>query len=317
MTEQPPKRAVYTALIGSYERLLEQPVAEASTIPFICLTDDPSLTSESWEVRLVEPAFERDSVRSSRVLKITGGPLATEYDESLWVDNKVVLTKDPAIILDELLADADFAVIEHSYRDTVMAEFDEVTRTGLDDPARIYEQLIHYAETKPHVLDAKPYWGAFIARRWTPSVRAAMQTWINHVLRYSRRDQLSMRYALDAVPRVLALELDNFASPMHTWVTDQEVIQRDHSKRSNSFRTSIRAPLAEVTALRAENVSLRAELDAEKLRASTTIAHLRERVTRLRARVERLRTKVDVERARSTALQAQVDRAVRRRIKRG
>lgn len=323
----PPTRAVYTALIGSYERLLEQPVATASTIPFICLTDDPSLTSETWDVRLIEPAFARDSTRSSRFVKITGGPLLGEYEESLWIDNKVVLSEDPEIILDKLLAEADLAVIEHSYRDTVMAEFDEVTRAGLDEPARIYEQLIHYAETKPHVLEAKPYWGAFIARRWTPSVQAAMQTWINHVLRYSRRDQLSMRYALDEVPRVLALELDNFSSPMHTWVTDQAVIQRDHTQRVNQFRTSIRAPLAEVAGLRAENAALREGLAAEQRRAESaeaTVADLRARVVRLRARVERLRAKVDVERSRAAALQNQLDRlgirraarAVRRRVTR-
>jgi hypothetical protein len=316
MTEHAPTRAVYTALIGSYERLQEQPAAETTDIPFICLTDDPTLTSKTWEVRLVEPAFARDSARASRFVKIMGDPLVADYDETLWVDNKVVLTEDPGVILDELLADADLAVIHHSYRDTVIAEFDEVTRAGLDDPARIYEQLIHYAETKPHVLDLRPYWGAFIARRRTPAVQGAMQIWINHVLRYSRRDQLSMRYALDGVPRVLALDLDNFGSRFHTWVVDQDVIERDTSKRTNAFRTSIRAPLAGEAALTAEVASLRSQLDAETARtraAQARVTDLRARVARLRTRVERLRTKLDRERARSAALAEQLARSRARR----
>ena len=57
----------YTALIGSYERLQEQPEAKNTDIPFICLTDDPSLTSETWEVRLIEPAFERPHMDKSPV----------------------------------------------------------------------------------------------------------------------------------------------------------------------------------------------------------------------------------------------------------
>ncbi|RNL62576.1 DUF616 domain-containing protein [Nocardioides marmoriginsengisoli] len=312
MTDHPPKRAVYTALIGSYERLLEQPAAITSDVPFICLTDDPDLTSNTWQVRLIEPAFLRDASRSSRFLKIMGGghPL-DEYDETLWIDNRIVLSEDPAVILDEVLADADLAVIHHSYRETVVAEFDEVTRAGLDDPARIYEQLIHYAESKQHVLDLRPYWGAFIARRWTPSIRDAMQTWLNHVLRYSRRDQLSMRYALDGVPRVLALDLDNYKSSWHTWISDQDVIARDYSMRNNSFRTSIRAPLAATTTLNAEIASLRAELDAEQERsrkALERVAHLRARVERLLKRVDRLTRKLAVERDRSARLRAQVDR---------
>jgi hypothetical protein len=320
MSEHPPKRAVYTALLGAYERLQEQPVATSSAVPFICLTDDPALTSETWDVRLVDPAFERDSSRSSRFAKIVGDPLLAEYDETLWIDNRIVLAEDPTVILDELLADADLGVIKHSHRDSVVAEFDEVTRAGLDEPTRIYEQLIHYAETKPHILDQQPYWGAFIARRRTPEIQAAMQTWMNHVLRYSRRDQLSMRYALDGVPRVLAVDLDNHGSHWHTWVDDPNVIVRDQSKRIDAFRTAIRAPIAEVAVLNAEIVSLRAALEAEKQRSASALeaekersasalaraTHLRARVDRLVKKVDRLTGKVAAERTRSARLRGQL-----------
>jgi ubiquinone biosynthesis protein UbiJ len=311
MSQHVPKRAVYTALIGSYESLQEQPVAKTTDVPFICLTDDPHLTSETWDVRLIEPAFAQDSPRSSRYLKITGGPTVAEYDETLWIDNRIVLLEDPDAILDEVLAEADLAVIHHSYRDTVIAEFDEVARAGLDEPARIYEQLIHYAETKPHVLDQRPYWGAIIARRWTPEIQAAMETWLHHVLRYSRRDQLSMRYALDGVPRVLALDLDNFGSHWHTWIIDQAVIERDHSKRTNAFRTAIRAPLASVASLKVEVDVLRAELAVEKERTATEVdrvTHLRARVARLVGRTERLQTRVDRLQVRVGRLLARVER---------
>jgi hypothetical protein len=324
MPQHPPERAVYTALIGGYERLQEQPVAEASDLPFICFTDDPTLTSTTWEVRLVEPAFARDATRSSRFAKIMGHQLLPEYDETLWIDNRIVLSEAPEKILDDLLGDADLAVIHHSYRDTVMAEFDEVARAGLDEPARVYEQLIHYAETRPHVLDVKPYWGAFIARRWTPEVREAMQTWLHHVLRYSRRDQLSMRFALDGVPRVRALDLDNFRSPWHTWITDNEVIERDHSMRVNAFRTSIRAPLATLTAAQAEAAALRAELAVQQERTRvaeekvvdlrTRVVQLRDRVGRLRKRVERLDRRLTAERSSSAGLRAQLARSPRRRL---
>jgi hypothetical protein len=38
---------VYTTLIGGYEKLNEQSVATNSRLPFICLTDDPDLRSET------------------------------------------------------------------------------------------------------------------------------------------------------------------------------------------------------------------------------------------------------------------------------
>lgn len=316
MTVGPPNRAVYTALMGGYERLQEQPAAEGSSIPFICLTDDPTLTSGTWDVRLVRPAFERDSVRSARAAKILGDPVLDGFDETLWVDNKVLLTADPGVVLDKFLADADVAVIHHSYRTSLVAEFDEVARVGLDEPARIYEQLIHYAETKPHLLDQQPYWSAILARRWTPAVRAAMQDWMNHVLRYSRRDQLSMPYALDGLDGVRVLDVDNHGSEWHTWTTDHVSLRVDATTRSNAFRTSIRAPLAGAAALQAELASVRAELTAEQQRGSAAraeVADLRARVGRLRSRARTLRSKLDAERATSAALRAQLGRRPVRR----
>jgi len=63
------RSCVYTALIGNYEKLNEQPVARQSGIPFICLTDDPKLSSETWRIVQVSPLFRADPVRSQRLLK--------------------------------------------------------------------------------------------------------------------------------------------------------------------------------------------------------------------------------------------------------
>jgi hypothetical protein len=309
MTERAPTRAVYTALIGGYERLQEQPVAKTTDIPFICFTDDPGVTSTTWDVRVVEPALLADPSRSSRYPKILGEPLAGEYDETLWIDNRVVLHEEPGALLDDLLGDADVAVMHHSFRPSVIAEFDEVVRGGLDEPARVYEQLIHYAETRPGVLDERPYWGGFIARRWTPEVRAAMRTWMDHVLRYSRRDQLSFRYALDGLARVKALDLDNFGSDWHTWHTDPVEAGRNQAMRQNAYKASIRAPLAVVAGLERDLAGLRERLEAETRRADDATdraAELRARVRKLRGKVSRLSDKVAAERARTTRLRAEL-----------
>jgi len=109
-TESAPRRVVYTALIGAYELLNEQPIAKSSNIDFICFTDDPALVSDSWEIRLIEPRFPRDTIRSARYLKVMGPDILGEYDESLWIDNSIVLRATPESILDEWIADADFAL---------------------------------------------------------------------------------------------------------------------------------------------------------------------------------------------------------------
>ena len=215
----PAMRGVYTALIGAYERLNEQPVAASSTVPFTCFTDDPGLRSDTWRIVRVDPAFAQDPVRSARRLKILGHPSLDELDETLWIDNSVVLSASPDDILDEWLDGTDVAMPRHSFRDTLMDEFDAVVSAGLDDPARVYEQLQHYADVAPRVLGQPPLWSALIARRHTPAVSRFNALWYEHVLRYSRRDQLSVLMAMSLAPdvSVRAVEIDNYASDLHRW----------------------------------------------------------------------------------------------------
>jgi hypothetical protein len=212
------RRAVYTALLGGYESLIEQPTAAESDVEYICFTDDPELTSTSWTIHLVKPLLELDPFRSQRALKIRGHELLAEFDETLYIDNSVFLREDPAVILERWLADGDIAISRHSFRDRVIDEFDEVLELNYDDPNRVNEQLLYYAQLYPDALLERPYWNGMIARRGTPEVQASMSLWFDHVLRFSRRDQLSANVAFFISGlRVSAIDENNNDSPSHQW----------------------------------------------------------------------------------------------------
>lgn len=210
---------VYTALLGGYEDLSAQPLAATSELEFICFTDDPDLVSDDWRIVLIEPRIAGDSVRSQREIKIMVHRYLAGYEESLYIDNSIELVCDPTRILDEWLHDADHAVSQHSYRERLHEEFDEVIRLNYDDATRVHEQLWTYAHFAPDLLERRPVWNAIIARRHVPAVFEAMEVWWEHVLRYSRRDQLSALFALrEPSLRLKVLELDNFESEYHRWV---------------------------------------------------------------------------------------------------
>ena len=84
MTESTAARiCVYTTMIGGYARLNEQPLARASGIAFLCLTDEPDLASASWTMRRMPPIFPHDPVRSQRELKLRPHVHLADYDVSL------------------------------------------------------------------------------------------------------------------------------------------------------------------------------------------------------------------------------------------
>lgn len=213
-----PRRVCYTALIGSHDLLAEQPTAATSQCRYICFTDDPELVSSSWEVVLVDRRFSLDHVRSARRLKILGHDLLEEFDESLWIDAKVLLVEKPETILDDWLAEHDVAIPWHSYRADLVDEFRAVVTDNLDEPTRVWEQLAHYELSHPDLLDQRPLWTGIMARRRGAELTRVMTTWYEEVLRYSRRDQLSVQVALSGSGlSVQHPELNNFGSPLHRW----------------------------------------------------------------------------------------------------
>ncbi|MBA8819892.1 hypothetical protein BRY73_06285 [Ochrobactrum sp. P6BS-III] len=289
-TETAPRRVVYTALIGAYELLNEQPVAESSKIDFICFTDDPALVSESWEIRLIEPRFPRDTIRSARYLKVMGPDILGEYDESLWIDNSIVLRATPESILDEWLADADFTLPLHGYRESVAGEFDAVDAAGYDDPSRIYEQMITYAAVRPAVLEEKPYATNFMARRHTAHLREAMRLWYEQILRYSRRDQLSLNYALSVTGLPAhGIDMDLFQTDKHQWPVSRErktnvtrgqlsnVLRIPHVEmgRLENTAAALQNALTQETALRNETESKVLNLQAALAAAQGELNSLR------------------------------------------
>lgn len=213
------KRCVYTALYGSYEELNEQPFAHKSEIPFICFTDDPNLKSDTWQIRNVSPLFFMDPVRSQRHVKLQPHKHLPEYDLSIYIDNSVILTAKPDEIINQYIPASGFHIFQHSYRETVLDEFLEVAKLGFDDQNRVFEQLNHYSVYHPDILHEKPYWGGLQIRdHKNPAVCEMLDIWFSHVLRYSRRDQLSANISFKLAKMVPdVINESNHSSWFHSW----------------------------------------------------------------------------------------------------
>ena len=214
------RRVVYTCIMGGYEALMEQPVAADSGTDFVCITDDPTLRSEKWQIRTVESALPMDSARSSRAPKILAHRFLPDYDESLYVDNTVLLKEPPEMIFDELLpASAHMGLVKHSFRGALEEEFHAVVEAGVDAPWVCDEQMDHYRSINPEVLGQQTIWcGMLLRRHQVPTVQRSMERWWEHVLRYSRRDQLSFPFVLSqSSASAVVHDIDNHQSRFHQW----------------------------------------------------------------------------------------------------
>ena len=285
---------VYTTLIGGYEMLNEQPIAATSRLPFICLTDDPELRSETWQIREVEPLFGLDPIRSQRALKLRPHEHLLDFDCSIYIDNTVVLKTPPEALIEQYLGASAFCLPQHSFRDSVLEEFLEVEALGNEDQGRLFEQLNHYALELPEVLEERPFWtGVLLRDHRDPKVRSMLDVWLAHVQRYSRRDQLSVNFAFrraGLTPEVL--RIDNHESWFHSWPNRTSFRRANIMRLASPFLSHPAARAAQLErALAAEQARLERALAAERAQNQALLSSTSWRMTApLRNFVEAIRS---------------------------
>jgi hypothetical protein len=125
-------RVVYTCLFG-YSEAFNDYAYEADGIDFICFTDNPHLTSESWQIRCT-PRGLLDAPRASKGIKHLPHRYLQSYRESLYIDNTMHLKTAPRELFDDLLpaAGSPWTVFRHPWRQCIYDEATEVIRIDYD-----------------------------------------------------------------------------------------------------------------------------------------------------------------------------------------
>jgi hypothetical protein len=237
------KFVLYTGLFGNYEELNELSLSQEFNVDRIVFTDSESLQSDTWQIHKVSPEYPGDSVRSQRMIKLRRPELIKRvYEGSLYIDNTVSLKAPVSEILELWLEGVDVAIPQHSFRENLRDEFLEVAAAKLDSGERIEEQLETYKKHFPEILDEPIYWAGMIARRSSDELDKFEDIWLNQVLRYSRRDQLSLNLAIkkSSVTHSRIL-IDNLVSNFHEWPILNNRLQHIRSAPNPDYKSIFEA----------------------------------------------------------------------------
>ena len=197
-------------------------VPRALSTQFIVFSDHYFTPPVGWRLVVVSPILPHDLPRSSRDPKIRPHLYLPDVTRSLYIDASVSLLGDPEELWRSLVPspEVSIGVMRQTSRSNVSAEFDAVIDLSLDSSHRVEELRALYREEYPGELEREVLWGGIIARRHhDPSVTAAMETWLHMVLRYSRRDQLSLPFIMSTISaeKKFIAEIDNRKSKFHRW----------------------------------------------------------------------------------------------------
>ncbi|MDL2306452.1 DUF616 domain-containing protein [Desulfovibrio sp. OttesenSCG-928-C06] len=187
---------IYSVLFGNYESINNPFGNFIPDCRRICFTDNPALTSDVWEVVLVS-SNGLDPVREARRYKMQPNRYLPPAEWSLYIDNTISFIQPPEALLQYAIqSGGDFYCFEHPWRDCLYDEAEAVIMEEKDCEPRVREQIEHYRRAGFAAQAGLYASGILLRKHNAPEVSRLGELWFEHVLRFSKRDQLSLPVAL-------------------------------------------------------------------------------------------------------------------------
>jgi hypothetical protein len=196
-TTKTSKKVIYTSLAGNYDALKE-PSYVIDGWDYICFSNDMKVNRNSiWQVRPI-PYKNKDNLRLSRYVKLNPHLVLKDYDISLWVDaNLEIANLELLELLNKLIGFKNKIFIpKHPDRNCIYDELQVCIKEGKDKRDILLEQK-EFLTKEGFPKKIGLFENNIILRRHNDSSLINLNNeWWQLYEKYSKRDQLSLRYLL-------------------------------------------------------------------------------------------------------------------------
>lgn len=189
--------AVYTAIVGGYDNIL-QPEAVDERFDYILFSNDVSEEKLGiWQVRKI-PYTNPDPTRMARWVKTHPEDLLPNYIASVWTDGNIVIKTEFVYsrIIELLQRNTLVSCMWHNQRNCVYEEAEKLVTIGWEQEKTFLAWT--YKLRKEHYPEKNGLWETgFLLRIHSDNrIKRLNQLWWSCIDNYSRRDQISFPYAL-------------------------------------------------------------------------------------------------------------------------
>ena len=188
------KVVVYTSLFGDHDSVKE-PLCIDKSVDYILFTDDPSIKSEKWTIKVLENQFESPR-KMARLIKLLSHKFLPEHDLSIYLDaNFKLKAKDIYEMIVECLEGQDIALYKHPRRSCTYQELEhclKVNKVSTEIADRVKIKYLNEGFPRDYGL----FESGFIIRKNTEKINQLNELWWNEIATGSERDQCSLVYCL-------------------------------------------------------------------------------------------------------------------------
>jgi GT2 family glycosyltransferase len=188
--------AVYTAIVNNYD-ILKIPEHPAPEIDYYCFSNTPQPTYGIYTILPID-YFGDDATRTARFIKTHPHLYFSDYDLVLWIDaNIVVQTNIMSFIQKFLASNLLIASVRHPLRKSIQEEAQECIALAKDAHPVIQQQMAQYQaegyqQTMPLIET-----NLLMIKLQDKRSQQFLESWWMEIEKHSKRDQLSVNYALD------------------------------------------------------------------------------------------------------------------------
>lgn len=196
------RRAIYTVITGNYDTLKE-PFVKSEGWDYICFTDDPSLISDTWEIRLIDTTISNqypDKQRLQRHIKLLAYVHLNEYRFTIYIDGSTQQLLDFNWLLQEINYTGGIALKRHSKRNCIYEEVAACVKLNKDARTVLLKQMETYANIYKYPMNGGLYESGILIRENIMEVNLLCEHWHTELMQHSVRDQISLPFVLWRYP---------------------------------------------------------------------------------------------------------------------
>jgi GT2 family glycosyltransferase len=189
-----PRIAIYTAIVDNYDSI-KLPQYLDPRFDYVVFTNEPLCDTGIWAIRPIA-FFDVDPTRTSRFIKTHPIQLLPDYDIAVWIDANILIIGDFFPLIEAFLKSGrGVAAVPHPLRQTI---YQEVVACSKDERDRVdlmeHQVELYRNEGFEHADLIEANFLFFDLRQ--PNVGKFLEVWWRELDRFSKRDQLSINYAL-------------------------------------------------------------------------------------------------------------------------
>ena len=189
-----PRVALYTAIVSNYDTL-KLPQVLNERVDYIVYADRPLTSGLPYTVRPIT-YFNADPTRTARYIKTHPHTHLGDYDVAVWIDANICLLEDIYPFVRTFLNSKEpVAGIKHPTRESLLEEAAACIKLGKDDRSVIEDQMNRYRSAGFDCNDLVESNVMMFDLRDERTSRF-LNDWWQEIDKGSKRDQLSINYAL-------------------------------------------------------------------------------------------------------------------------